>query len=52
MPRARRWVVTTMPAGFERFVDAVAGLDPSDVERLEAAAAEHGVEFLGPLAPC
>jgi hypothetical protein len=38
-----------MPPGFERFVDAVAALDPGDVERLEAAAAEHGVEFLRPL---
>jgi hypothetical protein len=38
-----------MPPGFERFVDAAAALDPSDVERLQAAAAEHGVEFLRPL---
>ena len=44
-----RWVVTTMPIGFERFVDAAAALDPADVERLEAVAAEHGVEFLRPL---
>jgi len=44
-----RWVVTTMPTGFDGFVDAAAALDPSDVERLQAVAAEHGVEFLRPL---
>ncbi|HEX5621794.1 MAG TPA: hypothetical protein VFX51_25430 [Solirubrobacteraceae bacterium] len=44
-----RWVVTTMPTGFDRFVDAAAALDPNDVERLQAVAAEHGVEFLRPL---
>jgi hypothetical protein len=44
-----RWVVTTMPTGYGRFVDAAAALDPADVERLEAVAVQHGVEFLRPL---
>jgi hypothetical protein len=41
-----RWLVTTMPLGFDRFVTAASGLDPADTERFEAVAAEHGVTIL------
>jgi quercetin dioxygenase-like cupin family protein len=43
-----RWLVTSLPAGFERFVAAVSELDAPDPERLGRLAAEHGIEILGP----
>ena len=43
-----RWLVTSTPAGFERFVADVAALDAVDPERLAAVAAEHDIEILGP----
>ena len=43
-----RWLVTSTPAGFERFVAAVAALDVVEPERLAAVAAEHDIEILGP----
>lgn len=42
------WLVVSQPAGFERFVAAVAELDAPDPERLSAIAAEHDIEILGP----
>jgi quercetin dioxygenase-like cupin family protein len=36
------------PAGFERFVAAVAALDAVEPETLTAVAAEHDIEILGP----
>ena len=42
------WLVVSQPAGFERFVEAVARLDAPDPERLAAIAAEHDIEILGP----
>lgn len=46
--RAARWLITSNPAGFERFVVAVAALDAPDPAVLGAVAAEHGIEILGP----
>ena len=46
--RPARWLVTSTPAGFERFVAAVAALDEPDPAILGAVAAEHGIEILGP----
>ena len=43
-----RWLITSTPAGFERFVADVAALDQVDPERLTAVAAQHDIEFLGP----
>jgi quercetin dioxygenase-like cupin family protein len=43
-----RWLVTSVPAGFERFVAAVSEHDAPDPERLGRLAAEHGIEILGP----
>ena len=43
-----RWLVTSLPAGFERFVAAVSELDAPDPEQLGRIAAEHGIEILGP----
>ena len=43
-----RWLVTSTPAGFERFVAAVASLGAADPAALTAVAAEHGIEILGP----
>jgi quercetin dioxygenase-like cupin family protein len=43
-----RVLVTSMPAGFERFVAEVAGLDAVDPEVLTAVAARHDIEILGP----
>src|SRR5690348_7822490 len=43
-----RWLITSSPAGFERFVAAVgasAAADPAELGRL---AADHGIEILGP----
>jgi quercetin dioxygenase-like cupin family protein len=41
-------IVTCKPGGFDRFVEAVAALDEITPERLGTAAAEHGIEILGP----
>jgi quercetin dioxygenase-like cupin family protein len=46
--RPARWLVTSNPAGFERFVAEVAALAQPDPERLTAVAREHGIEILGP----
>jgi quercetin dioxygenase-like cupin family protein len=42
------WLVVSRPAGFERFVAAVAKLETPDPERLTVVAAEHDIEILGP----
>ena len=42
------WLVVSQPAGFERFVAAVAELEAVDPERLGAIAAEHDIEILAP----
>ena len=42
------WLVVSQPAGFERFVAAVAALDSPGPETLAAVAAEHRIELLGP----
>ena len=46
--RPARWLVVSTPAGFERFVAAVAALDELDPAVLGAVAAEHDIEILGP----
>lgn len=46
--RPARWLVTSSPAGFERFVADVAALEQVDPDTLTAVAAEHGIEILGP----
>lgn len=46
--RPARWLVTSTPAGFERFVAAVAALEEPSPESLGAVAAEHDIEILGP----
>ena len=54
-----RFLLVTEPAGFDRFVAAVARpaasptippapAEPPDLERLVAVAAEHGIEITGP----
>ena len=54
-----RFLLVAQPAGFERFMRALAEpaqafvlppapTSPPDVERLAAVAAEHGIEILGP----
>ena len=43
-----RWLVTSTPAGFERFVADVAALDRADPETLATVAADHDIEILGP----
>ena len=54
-----RFLLVTEPAGFERFVGAVAQpaesrtippapAEPPDLERLVAVAAQHGIEITGP----
>jgi quercetin dioxygenase-like cupin family protein len=43
-----RWLVLSMPAGFERFVEDVAALDEPTPESLAAPAAARGIEILGP----
>jgi len=43
-----RWLVTSNPAGFERFVAAAAALDAPDPAALAAIAAESAIEILGP----
>jgi mannose-6-phosphate isomerase-like protein (cupin superfamily) len=42
------WLVISHPAGFERFVAAVAELDALDPELLGAVAAKHDIEILAP----
>jgi mannose-6-phosphate isomerase-like protein (cupin superfamily) len=42
------WLVTSHPAGFEKFVAQVAALGRPDPETLTAVAAEHDIEILGP----
>ena len=46
--RPARWLVTCSPAGFERFVAAVAACEQPDPATLTALAAEHEIEILGP----
>ncbi len=46
--RPARWLVMSSPAGFERFVSAVAALEDLDPGTLTAIAAEHEIEILGP----
>lgn len=43
-----RWLVTSTPAGFERFVLDVAALKQVDPETLTAVGARHDIEILGP----
>jgi quercetin dioxygenase-like cupin family protein len=43
-----RWLVTSLPAGFERFVVTVSELAAPDPEQLGRIADEHGIEILGP----
>src|SRR3954469_24383274 len=43
-----RWLVTSTPAGFERFVVDVARSEDPGPESLTAIAAEHDIEILGP----
>jgi mannose-6-phosphate isomerase-like protein (cupin superfamily) len=43
-----RVLVSSRPAGFERFVSAVGALDEVNPEVLGAVAAEHAIEILGP----
>ena len=46
--RPARWLVLSSPAGFERFVAAVAQAAHVDPETLTAIAADHAIEILGP----
>ena len=46
--RGVHWLITSSPAGFERFVTDVAALDRVDPETLGAVAARHDIEILGP----
>ncbi|HEU4657557.1 MAG TPA: cupin domain-containing protein [Capillimicrobium sp.] len=43
-----RWLVTSTPAGFERFVAEVSALDAVDPAILAQVAAAHDIEILGP----
>ena len=43
-----RWLTTSNPAGFERFVAAVSELEAPTPESLGAVAAAHDIEILGP----
>jgi quercetin dioxygenase-like cupin family protein len=43
-----RWLVVSMPAGFEQFVEDVAALDDVTPETLTKMGAAHGIEILGP----
>ena len=47
-PQPARWLTTSSPAGFERFVVAVSEIGAPDPERLGRVAAEHGIDILGP----
>ena len=43
-----RWLVVSTPPGFEQFVEDVAGLEELNPDALAAAAAQSGIEILGP----
>lgn len=43
-----RWLVTSTPGGFERFVADVAAAEEVTPEALGAIGATHGIEILGP----
>jgi quercetin dioxygenase-like cupin family protein len=43
-----RWLVTSTPAGFERFVADVAAGPVSEPAEVAAISATHGIEILGP----
>jgi quercetin dioxygenase-like cupin family protein len=43
-----RWLVTSSPAGFERFVAEVSRMAEPDPAELTRLAAEHDIEILGP----
>src|SRR4051812_37996123 len=43
-----RWLITSTPGGFERFVSEVAAAGEVDPQALTAIAAEHDIEILGP----
>lgn len=43
-----RWLVTSTPGGFERFVDEVAAGGVTDPAELAAVAARYDIEILGP----
>ncbi|MGN6166844.1 MAG: cupin domain-containing protein [Solirubrobacteraceae bacterium] len=43
-----RWLVVSIPAGFERFVEEVAALEQVTPDALAATAALRGIEILGP----
>ena len=42
------WLVTSTPAGFERFVAHIGSLDRHDEAEMTAIAATYGIEILGP----
>jgi quercetin dioxygenase-like cupin family protein len=43
-----RWLITSTPGGFERFVTEVADAGEVDPAGLTAIAADHDIEILGP----
>jgi len=43
-----RWLNVSMPSGFEQFVEDVAQLDEQTPKAVADAAAERGIEILGP----
>lgn len=43
-----RWLVTSSPAGFERFVAGVAALATQSPEAVTTVAADNDIEILGP----
>jgi hypothetical protein len=43
-----RWLITSIPGGFERFVAQVAAAGEVTPDTLTAIAAEHDIEILGP----
>jgi hypothetical protein len=43
-----RWLVLSMPGGFDQFVKDVAALDELTPEALAAIGTEHDIEILGP----
>jgi quercetin dioxygenase-like cupin family protein len=43
-----RWLVVSLPAGFERFVEEIAALDELNPDALAATGATYGIEILGP----
>jgi quercetin dioxygenase-like cupin family protein len=42
------WLVTSSPAGFERFVAHIGSLEKRDEAEMVAIAATYGIEILGP----